>query len=153
MKTLIICAFATALLTVLAAQDINVPGNVRTVFKNLYPDAVNVKWGKEDKDEFEAEFKLNGKSISVIIDEDGELGETETGIEISELPASAIGYIKANFKDYEITEAAKIVDEDDSVTFEAEISVNNKKQDVLFDSNGNHLKNHSKSGEEEEDAD
>jgi hypothetical protein len=141
MKKLVVLAVVVFMSAGLSAQGINVPADVQKTFTKLYPNVTDVKWGKEGSDEFEAEFKMDGKSISVVIDEDGELENTETAIEVFELPKAALDFIKSNYKDFKITEAAKIVDEDGEVTYEAEVSKNIEKKDVLFDKEGKQIVN------------
>lgn len=118
------------------AQQIKVPQSVKDSFSKLYPKVTDVKWDKEGKTEFEAGFKENGIDVSVVFDEKGNLKETETAIQISELPKSVAPFIEKNYDGFKISEAAKIVDAKGEVTFEAEIKKDNVKKDLLFDANG-----------------
>ena len=137
------------------AQNIEVPKKVQDEFMKLYPKTTQVKWSKESKDEFEAEFKEAGKSISVVLNSEGELKETETKIEIKELPKSVEPFVMKNFKDYKITEAAKIIDAKGVLKYETEISKGKEKKDLLFDKDGKSiLKKMEKSeSKEKEDED
>ena len=108
----------------------------KATFAKLYPNVKEVKWGKEGKDEFEAEFKQNGTAISVVIDADGNLKETETEISKTELPKGVEEFIKLNHKGWTIAEAAKIVDSKGNTTFEAEISKDKMKKDLMFTKDG-----------------
>ncbi|HMN50295.1 MAG TPA: hypothetical protein PKD67_14215 [Ignavibacteriaceae bacterium] len=62
--------------------------------------------------------------------------ETETAIETSQLPKGVEKYVMDNYKGFKITGAAKIVNSKGEVTFEAEISKDKVKKDLLFDANG-----------------
>ena len=115
--------------------------------------ATDVKWDKEGK-ESEASFKLDGKDISIVFDAKGNALETETKIEISQLPKGVEKYVTDNYKGFKISEAAKIIDANGEITFEAEITKDKVKKDLFFDSKGNiDKKDMSNENEEEEDED
>ncbi len=117
------------------AQQVNVPKSAKDTFSKLYPEATEVKWDKENQD-YEASFKLNGKDMSVIFDKDGKVLETETAIEISQLPKGIDKYVMDYYKGYKITGAAKIVKANGEELFEAEITKGKEKKDLFFDKNG-----------------
>ena len=155
MKTMILI-FSVILFSFTAfSQESTIPLNVKNSFAKKYPDMEKVKWDKEGKHKFEASFIQNRIKTSVILDEEGEIEETETQIRLSELPSGIIPYINSNYKDFKISEAAKIVDEDGNVNFEAEISSGSKKQDLLFDKLGNPVqkKSGSRDNEKEDEED
>lgn len=135
------------------AQQGKAPKELQNSFSKLYPKATDVKWDKEGK-EFEASFKLDGKDISIVFDAKGNAIETETKIEISQLPKGVEKYVIDNYKGFKISEAAKIVDAKGEVTFEAEITKDKVKKDLLFDSKGNiDKKDMDNENEEKEDED
>ncbi len=134
------------------AQNVDVPKKVQNEFTKLYPKVTDVKWSKESKEEFEAEFKENDNSISVVINNEGKLLETETKIDIKDLPKAVEPLVTKKYKGYKITEAAKIIDDKGVLTFEAEISKGNNKKDLSFDKDGKILvKNMGKSETEEKE--
>lgn len=115
-----------------------IPVNVKEAFSKDFPEK-KAKWGKED-DGFEAEFKINGTDASAVYDKTGHRKALEIAIKTSELPANTLEYLKKNYSTNKITEAAKITDDKDVVTYEAEIGKNGKSYDVLFDANGKFIK-------------
>ena len=117
----------------LAGKD--VPANVRTSFVKLYPKATEVKWEKEDRN-FEAGFDLNKIEQSVLFDTNGKMLESEVEIDVKNLPAAAQAYMKKNYPNNPIKEAAKITAANGTVTYEAEL----KGKDVIFDAKGNFIK-------------
>jgi len=137
------------------AQYVEVPKRVQDQFMKFYPKTTEVKWSKESQDEFEAEFKDNGETVSVALNTEGELIETETKIDIKDLPKSVEPFVMENYKDYEITEAAKIIDGKGVLTYEAEISNGKEKKDLLFDKDGKSIvkKMEKSASEEKEDED
>jgi len=133
------------------AQQVNIPQAAKDSFAKLYPKAAEVKWDKENGD-YEASFKFNGKDMSVIFDKDGKILETETAIEISQLPNGIEKYVKDNYKGYKITGAAEIVKSNGEKLFEAEITKGKNKKDLLFDSNGKPEKKDVEKENEEENG-
>ena len=140
MKNLILVA-VMAISTVGFAQtkDKNeVPKVVKEAFQKEYPNT-KVKWDVE-KDGFEAEFKWNGKQASVDYDKAGNKLATEIEIKKSELPAKALAYIATKYPNQKIKETAKITDNKNAVTYEAEVKIDGKDTDLIFDTAGNFLK-------------
>ncbi len=100
-----------------------------------FPDAKNVKWGKEDSN-YEAGFKVKETGYSVLLNASGNVIETEVAIGINSLGSPIKEYVAKNYPGHKIKEAAKITDARGIVTYEAE--VNGK--DLIFDNAGNFLK-------------
>lgn len=65
----------------------DVPAKVKAGFDQKFPGVQNVKWGKENANEWEAEFKMNAKEYSANFNADGSWLETEYEISASEIPA------------------------------------------------------------------
>ncbi|MGL4597930.1 MAG: PepSY-like domain-containing protein [Bacteroidia bacterium] len=123
-----------------AIQAIEVPDVVETAFAKQFPTAQKVKWEKEAAELFEAEFMLDGKEVSAVYKADGTWQETETEIQVAELPQAVLERLKKTHPEAKIKEAAKIQRADNSVVYEAEIKVGRKETDLLFDANGNEVK-------------
>jgi hypothetical protein len=115
-----------------------VPGPVKESLEKKYPKASDIKWEKE-KGKYEAEFKSEGKSMSALFESDGKLTESEIGIKVSELPTTAMQYLKDHYKGKTIKEAAKVTKANGEITYEAEI----EGKDIVFDSNGKYIKEES----------
>ncbi len=115
-------------------KHVMVPSAVKTSFSKNYP-GTTAKWEKEGSN-YEAGFKHEGHEMSALYDADGKMTESEMEIKIGDLPNSAIEYVKANYKDAEIEEAAKITKADGEVNYEAEV----KGMDLIFDKEGNFLR-------------
>ena len=136
-KTILLVAFGLVSIAVNAqkVKQADVPAAVKTTFTKTYPSTKVEGWVKE-KGNYEAEFDYNKKEMSVLIDPDGNITETETEIAVSELSKTITDYCEKNYAGKKIKEAAKIVDAKGIVTYEAEIN----KTDVLFDLNGTFIK-------------
>jgi hypothetical protein len=138
MKKLLLMSALVAIIGFPAcAQKIDaakVPAAVKTAFAKQYP-GTTAKWEKEDG-KFEAGFKQDGNTVSVLYEANGTMTESEMDIKVTDLPAPVLAYVKEHYKGKSIKEGAKITKADGTVNYEAE--VNGK--DVIFDANGNFLK-------------
>ena len=117
-------------------DEAEVPKVVKAAFTKNFAEVENVKWGKEDED-FEAEFEMNDIDMSANFDASGNLLETESTINIKDLPAAINTYVTKNLSGATIKEATKITDSKGVVTYEAEIDG----KDFIFDQKGAILKN------------
>lgn len=138
MKTSIISLFAILISTFAMAQDLTqkeVPGIVKSTFLIKFPDATNVKWEKE-KDNYEVSFTYDKQPQYALLDNSGNLIQTEIKITKDQLPNSILPYVKVNYRRKKIREVAKITDVNGKVFFEVEIY----KKDLIFDHKGNFVK-------------
>jgi len=111
-----------------------VPAAVKAAFTKQYPGTA-VKWEMEDG-KYEASFKQNGSSMSVLYGANGTMTESEVDIKTTELPAAVLAYVKEHYKGKSIKEGAKITKADGTVNFEAEVDG----KDVIFDASGKFIK-------------
>jgi hypothetical protein len=139
MKKIIVLVLST-LLSASTIKAIKVPEAIEKAFEQKFPTAKKVKWEKEKTNEYEASFLLNGKEVSALYSQVGQLKETETEISISELPKAVIDALNKKHPNVKIEEAAKIERSDNSVIYETEVKINKKHKDLLFDQNGNDTK-------------
>ena len=138
MKKLFFIVIAAAIAVLPACgqklKDSQVPASAKTAFQKKYP-GVKGSWDKEG-DNYEVNFKQDGKAMSAVIDKNGTIVETETDIPVTDLPVAARDYVKSHYAGVKVKEAAKIVKANGDVNYEAE--VNHK--DVIFDVNGKFIK-------------
>ena len=120
------------------SKKTTIPTEVKNAFAKEFPNK-KVKWGIEDGG-YEAEFKINGIDASAVYDKNGNRKELEIDMEIKDLQTSIIDYIKKNYPTSKIHEAAKITDNKNTITYEAEIKKGGKSYDVLFDATGKFIK-------------
>ncbi len=109
-----------------------VPSVVKDGFNASFPNTQVKSWEKENG-KYEAAFEVNKVETSALLDVDGKLVETESAINVSELPKAAIDYLSKTYKGVKIKEAAKIIESTGKIKYEAEI----KGKDILFDEKGN----------------
>ena len=120
----------------LSGFAIDVPKAVADAFAKKFPGATGIKWGKENAKEYEAEFKLNGKSASANFLTDGSWVETEMEINASELPAAVSNTLKTKHSGASLLKAYKIETAKGGITYEVEIKTGNKKQELIMNADG-----------------
>ncbi|GAB4038545.1 PepSY-like domain-containing protein [Spirosoma gilvum] len=114
---------------------IDVPAAVKATVARLYPGVKDVKWEKEAGN-YEAGLTHNGKELSLVIDANGNVLETETTIAISALPASVQDYVTKHYPGKKIKEAAVLIDANGKKTYETEVGG----KDLIFDEKGQFIK-------------
>jgi len=131
------------------SHSMKVPDAVQSAFKTKFPEATKVEWEKESADEWEAEFKWNGKEYSANFKSDGQWLETEYEIKKSEVPKSILAHLDAAYSDYDLEEVER-VETADGWAYELEIEVNDEEWEVLVNEKGI-IKQSQESEEEDED--
>lgn len=124
----------------LSAFAIEVPKAVQDAFIKKFPGATNVKWDKENRNEYEAEFILNGKTGSANFLADGSWMESELEINVPELPAVVATSIKTKYPGITILKLYKIDNSKGELIYEAEIKTGNKKKEMLLKADGTIVK-------------
>jgi hypothetical protein len=138
-KVILVAAIAISAIGCAQSKDKKeVPKVVKEAFQKEYPNT-KVNWDIE-KDGFEAEFKLNGKAASADYDMNGNKLATEIEVSQNEFPKAALSYLKSHYPKNKIKETAKITDSKNDVTYEAELKIDGKDKDLIFDSKGNFIK-------------
>jgi hypothetical protein len=100
MKNLVILVMVFAFISVPAFSQKNPTEIVKKEFIKKFATAQSVKWDSEEKNEWEAEFTLDGKKMSASFDNSGKWIESETVITEKELPASVVGTLNKDFQGY-----------------------------------------------------
>ncbi|MCF8309376.1 MAG: PepSY-like domain-containing protein [Bacteroidales bacterium] len=126
-----------------------VPDPVKKAFKTEKPKMNDVEWEKEGN-YFAVEFKEEGVEKEMVYDAKGNVVSTETGIDTGSLMPSIKKYLEENYRDYEIEEAEKI-EKKGKTSFEVEVEANDEEIELLFDSNGQFIKEESEKEEDEND--
>src|SRR5690349_1457446 len=133
MKKLLFFVMAAGMIATCACaqklKESQVPVAAKAAFEKKYP-GLKGGWDKEGAN-YEVNFKQSGTPMSAVIDNNGTIVETETGIHVSDLPKAVHDYMKRHYAGLKIHEPAKIVKSNGDVNYEAE--VNHK--DVIFDAN------------------
>jgi hypothetical protein len=140
MKNIFILLVALAFFSVPLFSQKTAPESVKKEFAKKYPAAQSVKWVSEETNEWEAEFKVNGKEMSSSFDEKGIWLETETEISVKELPASVTNTIAKNFAGFKMGEASAN-ETPKGKGYEVELTNGETSLEVIFDNSGKVIKN------------
>jgi hypothetical protein len=108
-----------------------VPQAVKDGFKKAYPND-KATWEREDGN-YEANFLSDGRPVSLILNKEGIVLETETTISLSELPSAARDYIEKHYKNKKLKEVAKIEKASHETMYEVVIPG----KELIFDAAGN----------------
>lgn len=123
-----------------SSYGIDVPKAIADAFAKKFPAATNIKWGKENAKEYEAEFKLNGRAISANFLTDGSWVETESEINAAELPAAVTTFLQTSYKAAAVLKVFKIEKAKGNITYEVEIKTSDKKKELIFNADGTLVK-------------
>ena len=113
----------------------NVPEAAKTFMTQKFPNATDVKWGKEGSKEWEVEFKVNGKNFSATFDNKGAWKESEYEIAQSEIPAAVNATIQKEFAGFKIT-LSEISETKDGKVYEFGLAKDKVKKEVAIDASG-----------------
>ena len=92
----------------LSCNSVTPPLVVSDSFAEKYATAEKVSWDQENPNEWEAEFKMDGKEMSATFDDAGNWTETEIAISEKELPSAVLDALKLKFDTYKIGEVCLI---------------------------------------------
>lgn len=128
-------------------QKVNIPEKVQASFEELFPAATEVEWEMEDENEWEAEFKMDGKEASACFTIEGEWIETE--YELKSLPETIETILMETYPGFEIDEI-EIVESPDFNGYEVGLKKEDEKIEVMVTNEGEVLEAEI---EQEEDED
>lgn len=139
MNYLFVLIVSLSLISVAAFSQKNPPENVKREFIKKYASAQSVRWESEEKNEWEAEFRIDGKKMSASFDNSAKWIESETEITEKELPASVVSTLNKVFQGYkkghiELFENAEIKG------FELGLKKGESSIEVIIDNNGKIIK-------------
>ena len=155
LKSLTLIALVIGMFSFTACgQKKDVPQKVKTAFTQQFPNAQKVKWDMEEENEWEAEFKMNGKKMTACYDNKGKWLETEVEVKMKDLPAEVFKAINMKFEGFEIEEVESI-EKPDFKGYEILLEKKETEVEILVTSDGNltikDVKVEDEEDEEEED--
>jgi hypothetical protein len=153
MKKLILTITVIVFLVFIASgqKAIDVPAGLKTTFTQKLPAASKVEWGRENDQEWEAEFKLDGKECSATFDNAGTWIETESEISLKEIPAAVKITLDKESSGYKIGESV-IAENKDGKVYEFLLSKDKKEFELLIDLNGKMVKKEQVTEEDDRDG-
>lgn len=146
-----IALLAVAFSFTACAQNNNVPKKAKKAFMKKFPKAQNANWGKENSNEWEAEFTMNDKNYSANFNSNGKWMETEMEIDNSQAPQMVMKNLKTKYPKAEIKKVYKIKSPK-GTSYEVEIENDGQNMEVVFNSRGKMMhKEKTKEGDEEDE--
>jgi hypothetical protein len=139
---------AASLLMATQACSVNVPKDVKDAFAKKFPTVKWEKWSKENDKTLEAEFVLDGKTVSALFSLDGTWMETEEEIAVDVLPQEVKATLEAKFAKMTVKECEKVTKSNSSLTYELEIKTAEGVKEVVFNPQGEILKVEAASAED-----
>jgi hypothetical protein len=139
MKNICILFVVFSLFSASSFSQKSVPENIKKEFVKKYPTAQNVKWGSEGDNEWEAEFKMNGKEMSASYDNSGKWLETETEVSSKEIPAAVTASLKKDYAGYKTGEIS-LIENPEIKGYEIALKKGELSLEVILDKNGVVLK-------------
>jgi hypothetical protein len=140
MKKIIFVVLAMVFVYATSPAQGKVPKSVETAFNVKFPKAIKVKWEKENKHEYEANFMQNGLNYSANFSDLGEWFETESLITFDELPLKIQTVFNSNHKEEKIKAVAKIETSKGDTQYEIEIKKGLKTVEYIYNSIGELIK-------------
>lgn len=128
----------------------DVPAGVKATFSQKFPAASKTEWGRENDQEWEAEFNLDGKEYSATFDNAGVWMETECEITLKEVPASVKTTLDKESAGFKIGESVTAEDKEGKV-YEFLLTKDKKEYELLIDLNGKLIKKEEVKKEAEKD--
>ncbi len=121
----------------------DVPAKVKSGFDQKFPTAQKVKWGKENANEWEAEFTFNGKAYSANYKSDGTWLETEYSVAMNEVPANVTKTLAKEAPGYKLL-GSDISETPNGMVYEFDIKTGNIKKEVAINADGTLVKKETK---------
>jgi uncharacterized membrane protein YkoI len=139
MKYLIwVALLVTSTISVCSAK-VTPPAAVIAAFKQKFPSATAISWGKESAKEYEAEFTNDGKKYSANFNQAGQWLETESAADFTTFPEKVKASFNKQHKGAKKFEVALIQKADGSMIYEIQIKVGVKRKDCLYKEDGSSL--------------
>lgn len=139
MKKSVILIVALSMISFSAFSQKNPPENVKKEFIKKYTSAQSVKWESEGKNEWEAEFMMDGKKMSASFDYSAKWIKSETEITEKELPVSVVSTLNKDFQGYRKGHIEKF-ENNEIKGFELGLKKGETSIEVIIDNNGKIIK-------------
>jgi hypothetical protein len=145
----------TLLITIVLASGLfacakNPPKTVSDNFAKKFTTATNVKWDQEEANEWEAEFKMDGKEMSASFDNAGKWITTEAVLLEMDLPAVALNAVKTAYEGWDI-KVVESIETPEYKGYELGLKKGGKKMEIQVTPDGKIKENKESKEEDEED--
>jgi len=140
MKKPLVIAGLIAINSIISCTSVkDLPIAVNEAFARKFSNADNLKWEKENDDEWEAEFKLDGEEYSANFTNDGQWLETEHEVEQGKVPQNIKAVLTDKYPDFKLKET-EISETAEGKFYEFELKTNGTLLEVAIDETGKIVK-------------
>jgi len=139
-----LCSFFLQAQTTENTKEVEPTLQVSKAFEKDFPKVKPV-WRKEfdgednDKLSYEADFTINSTNMTAVYNALGQFQVLQIEIKEADLPANIKGYMSKNYPKNNIKKAARMMTNDNKVTYEIGITINGKWVDAVFNKEGDFL--------------
>ncbi len=120
------------------------PLEVTKQFQKAFPK-IEPHWEKtyrgNDQTElnYDADFIVNNIKMTAIYNVFGVFKVLHSEISLAEIPVAASKYLKKNYPENQILDSMKVIDNNNKVTYEIGIKINDQLSDAVFNNKGEFL--------------
>jgi hypothetical protein len=134
----VLVAIVFSLFTGIAVAQQNgedeIPANVTEAFSSLYPTVKVVTWSSKESG-YEASFKLDGRAVSLILDESGYVSQVKNEIPKFELPVDVGELLNKEYSGWTLGKTSHI-DSFGSAYYETVVEREKQTVVLIFNRNG-----------------
>ncbi|WP_298221324.1 hypothetical protein [Flavobacterium sp.] len=144
LSTIFIFFFAVCMAQNKEVEKIIPPLEVIKQFEKAFPK-IEPHWDKtyrgEDLTElnYDANFAIGGKNMTAVYTVFGVFKVLECELSQDEIPSNIRQYLSKNYPENKIVRSLKIMNNNNKVTYEIGIKINDRLSDALFDAQGDFL--------------
>ncbi|MDG5491565.1 PepSY-like domain-containing protein [Psychroserpens sp. SPM9] len=133
---LLFTLFATFIIACQNTTNAQVPDAVKATFQKMYPGENDPDWHKDSNGNYESNFKIDGIKYRADYAPNGQWIETESSIDVKDLPKAIKEVIKSDYDSDDITEVEKVEHHSKGLFYDVEFKQKGKNKDIEFRANG-----------------
>lgn len=118
---------------------------VQKAFEKDFPKVTpnwRIDYGGDNRDQlsYEGDFTVNNTEMTAVYTALGVFQVLEVGIKTADIPDSIRQYLAKNYPKNKINNASKVITNNNSITYEIGITINDKWTDAVFNKEGEFLR-------------
>ncbi|MCK8481394.1 PepSY-like domain-containing protein [Psychroserpens algicola] len=118
------------------SSNAQAPDAVKKTFQKMYPGENDPDWHKDSNGNYESNFKIDGIKYRADYAPNGQWIETESSIDVKDLPKAIRDVIKSDYDSDDITEVEKVEHHSKGLFYDVEFKQKGKNKDIEFRANG-----------------
>lgn len=135
-QIIVLALFASLFIGCKESANAQAPEAVKTTFQKMYPGENDPDWHKDSNGNYESNFKIDGIKYRADFSPNGNWIETESSIDVKDLPKAIRDKIKADYDSDDITEVEKVQHHSKGLFYDVEFKQKGKNLDIEFKENG-----------------